>query len=77
MVFFETSKYFAEERSELMSSVRTVRRKVTSWSLHYCCTYYVGGYHISEKGHLGGFDLKPYILEECKAWKSKREHLFL
>lgn len=124
MEFFETSKYSAEERSELMKRYADSQKKsdrdawywyhgksiysmdtgklydsidsyllsaehyldkqyqkekyqkslsmehqlnrveVTSQSLHYCCTYYMGKFHISEKGHLDGFDLKPYILEE-------------
>lgn len=124
MEFFETSKYSAEERSELMKRYAQSQKKsdrdawywyhgksiysmdtgklydsidsyllsaehyldkqyqkekfqkslstehqlnkveVTSRSLHYCCTYYMGKFHISEKGHLDGFDLKPYLLEE-------------
>lgn len=42
------------------------RVEVTSRSVHYHATYYVGRYHLSEKGHLDGIDLKPYLLQEWR-----------
>lgn len=58
-------KYQKEKYQQSLSTEHQLNRvEVTSRSLHYCCTYYMGKFHISKKGHLDGFDLKPYILEE-------------
>ena len=58
-------RYQREKFEKSLSTEHQLNRvEVTSHSLHYCCTYYMGKFHISEKGYLDGFDLKPYILEE-------------
>ena len=58
-------QYQKEKFQKSLSTEHQLNRvEVTSRSLHYCCTYYMGKFHISEKGHLDGFDLKPYLLEE-------------